>query len=370
MANTQHEVYWDSYSNHLGAMLQELRRTEELSDVTLFCDDKTQFRVHKVILATSSPVLKTIVNELPSTNSVIYLRGIKNEEMEAILDYIYLGAVTVEQNKIDGFLQFARSLELNVGEQQFSTSTSEDDEKDDVERSPGDNWEVSQDLEITDVSGNVEFPVDNTNNDEDDDEIVLDEMEEGMQPVDEFNYETDESVTPVEDSKQCPATECNKVFATTQTMIAHYQKRHKDNNIYCNQCNYKTSTKQNLRLHIQSKHEGITYDCNQCDYKASQPANLRLHMQAKHEGITYDCNQCDYKASQRHWLKNHIETRHNGLKFCCDKCDYVAAFQSSLYNHVQSKHDGVKYPCTLCGYQLNSKNTLVKHKKYKHEGLC
>ena len=253
---------------------------------------------------------------------MIYLRGIKNEEMEAILDYIYLGAVTIEQNKIDGFLQFARSLELNVGEQQFSTSTSEDDEKDDVERSPGDNWEVSQDLEITDVSGNVEFPVD-TNNDEDDDE-------------------TDESVMPVEDSKQCPATECNKVFATTQTMIAHYQKRHKDNNIYCNQCNYKTSTKQNLRLHIQSKHEGITYDCN----------------------------QCDYKASQRHWLKNHIETRHNGLKFCCDKCDYVAAFQSSLYNHVQSKHDGVKYPCTLCGYQLNSKNSLVKHKKYKHEGLC
>ena len=188
MANTQHEVYWDSYSNHLGAMLQELRRTEELSDVTLFCDDKTQFRVHKVILATSSPVLKTIVNELPSTNSVIYLRGIKNEEMEAILDYIYLGAVTIEQNKIDGFLQFARSLDLNVGEQQFSASKSES-EKDDVERSPNfeDNWEVSQDLEITDVSGNVEFPVDNTNNDEDDDEIVLDEMEEGMQPVDEFN---------------------------------------------------------------------------------------------------------------------------------------------------------------------------------------
>ena len=342
MANTQHEVYWDSYSNHLGAMLQELRRTEELSDVTLFCDDKTQFRVHKVILATSSPVLKTIVNELPSTNSVIYLRGIKNEEMEAILDYIYLGAVTVEQNKIDGFLQFARSLELNVGEQQFSTSTSEDDEKDDVERSPGDNWEVSQDLEITDVSGNVEFPVDNTNNDEDDDEIVLDEMEEGMQPVDEFNYETDESVTPVEDSKQCPATECNKVFATTQTMIAHYQKRHKDNNIYCNQCNYKTSSKQNLRMHFQTKHENITFDCN----------------------------QCDYKSSQRHWLKNHIETKHKGFRYSCDQCDYTAAFQSSLYNHVQSKHEGVKYPCNLCGYQLNSKNSLVKHKKYKHEGLC
>ena len=342
MANTQHEVYWDSYSNHLGAMLQELRRTEELSDVTLFCDDKTQFRVHKVILATSSPVLKTIVNELPSTNSVIYLRGIKNEEMEAILDYIYLGAVTVEQNKIDGFLQFARSLELNVGEQQFSTSTSEDDEKDDVERSPGDNWEVSQDLEITDVSGNVEFPVDNTNNDEDDDEIVLDEMEEGMQPVDEFNYETDESVTPVEDSKQCPATECNKVFATTQTMIAHYQKRHKDNNIYCNQCNYKTSSKQNLRMHFQTKHENITFDCN----------------------------QCDYKSSQRHWLKNHIETKHKGFRYSCDQCDYTAAFQSSLYNHVQSKHEGVKYPCNLCGYQLNSKNSLVKHKKYKHDGLC
>ena len=342
MANTQHEVYWDSYSNHLGAMLQELRRTEELSDVTLFCDDKTQFRVHKVILATSSPVLKTIVNELPSTNSVIYLRGIKNEEMEAILDYIYLGAVTVEQNKIDGFLQFARSLELNVGEQQFSTSTSEDDEKDDVERSPGDNWEVSQDLEITDVSGNVEFPVDNTNNDEDDDEIVLDEMEEGMQPVDEFNYETDESVTPVEDSKQCPATECNKVFATTQTMIAHYQKRHKDNNIYCNQCNYKTSSKQNLRMHFQTKHENIAFKCN----------------------------QCDYKSSQRHWLKNHIETKHKGFRYSCDQCDYTAAFQSSLYNHIQSKHEGVKYPCNLCGYKLNSKNSLVKHKKYKHDGLC
>ena len=95
MAVTQHDVYWDSYTDHLKEMLQEMRRSEELSDVTLICDDKTQFRVHKIILGASSQVFKTIVKELPPINSVIYLKGIKNEEMKAILDYIYLGAVTM-----------------------------------------------------------------------------------------------------------------------------------------------------------------------------------------------------------------------------------------------------------------------------------
>jgi len=343
MSEKKFDVYWNSYTDHLREMLQQMRSSEELTDVTLICDDKKQIKAHKNILGASSSKFKTIVNELPIANSVIYLRGINYEEMEAILEYIYLGAVTIQENKIEEFLETAKNLDLKeignrIEEQPFSTSPPENEN---IEETNSEQYrEGPQNLEIRDISGNVDFQMKEETDDEE--EIEIEEIEEGMEPIIEFNDEIDESNLPVMDSKQCPATECNKLFATTQTMIAHYQKKHKDSNLFCLQCNYKTANKQNLRVHILSKHEGFTFDCT----------------------------QCDYKASHRHWLKNHIETKHNGFRYSCDQCDYAAAFKSSLYNHVQARHEDVKYSCNLCDHQLNSKNSLAKHKKYKHDGLC
>ena len=75
-------------------MLHEMMKSSYIADVTLVCDDKIQFKAHLIILSACSSVFKSIINDLSQNSSVIYLRGIQHQEMESILEFIYLGAAT------------------------------------------------------------------------------------------------------------------------------------------------------------------------------------------------------------------------------------------------------------------------------------
>ena len=82
---------WKTFTDHLQLMLQDLYEEEKHSDVTLVCDDQTQFKAHKIVLSACSPVFKTIIDNNPSQHPLIYLRGIQSQEMESILQFMYLG---------------------------------------------------------------------------------------------------------------------------------------------------------------------------------------------------------------------------------------------------------------------------------------
>ena len=80
MHQEKYNLNWHTYSDHLREMLHEMMKSKELTDVTLVCDDKTQFKAHKVVLSACSSVFKSIINSLPLSNSIIYLRGIQHQE--------------------------------------------------------------------------------------------------------------------------------------------------------------------------------------------------------------------------------------------------------------------------------------------------
>ena len=103
---------WNTYSDHLREMLHEMMKSKELTDVTLVCDDKIQLKAHKIVLSACSSVFKSIINDLPQNSSVIYLRGIQHQEMESILEFIYLGAATFSVERMGEFLEVAKDLEI------------------------------------------------------------------------------------------------------------------------------------------------------------------------------------------------------------------------------------------------------------------
>ena len=72
-------------------MFKDLYEEEKHFDVTLVCDDQTQFKAHKIVLSACSPVFKKIIDNNPSQHPLIYLRGIQSYEMESILQFMYLG---------------------------------------------------------------------------------------------------------------------------------------------------------------------------------------------------------------------------------------------------------------------------------------
>ena len=102
---------WHTYQSHTSDMMSNLYNTSSFSDVTLICDDKTQFKAHKFVLSSGSSVLRSIL-ENSVDSPYIYLRGIAREEMEAILHFMYLGEATFYEERMKEFINVARDLDV------------------------------------------------------------------------------------------------------------------------------------------------------------------------------------------------------------------------------------------------------------------
>jgi len=84
----------------------------DFSDVTLACEDGEQVEAHKVILAASSPFFQQLLRRNKHPHPLIYMRGVKSEDLVAIIDFLYYGEANVYQENIDAFLAIAEELKL------------------------------------------------------------------------------------------------------------------------------------------------------------------------------------------------------------------------------------------------------------------
>ena len=105
---------WKLSPDNLRRMLHDMRGRSDFTDVTLVCDDDALVEAHKVVLGAVSPVFRKMLasNHLlyPGSHPMIYLRGVKHQDMEAILRYIYLGEPTVHQDRIKNVLDAAKEF--------------------------------------------------------------------------------------------------------------------------------------------------------------------------------------------------------------------------------------------------------------------
>ena len=113
MVTEQHSLTWHSYSDHLMNIMQEMLGSDDFKDVTLVSDDKQSIKAHRNILSTCSPVFKSILQmEGQNNHPVIYLKGIKYSEIEAILKFIYMGETKCNEKELNELLLTAKNLEI------------------------------------------------------------------------------------------------------------------------------------------------------------------------------------------------------------------------------------------------------------------
>ena len=89
-----------------------LEFNNDFADVTLACEDGKQFEAHKVILASSSPFFQNILRRNKHAHPLIYMRGMKSEDLVAIIDFLYCGEANVYQENLDSFLAIGEELQL------------------------------------------------------------------------------------------------------------------------------------------------------------------------------------------------------------------------------------------------------------------
>ena len=102
---------WNDFAVNIINTLYDLKEDKDFTDLTLVCADK-QVEVHKVVLASSSNFFRRILKNIKHSHPLIYLKGIKFKDLEAVLSFMYLGQVNLAQEDLDSFLALAEELEM------------------------------------------------------------------------------------------------------------------------------------------------------------------------------------------------------------------------------------------------------------------
>ena len=203
---------WKHFTANLTSGISEVFSENNLSDVTLVSDDKKTFQAHKCVLSAFSPVLKNILLNNYHSRPLIFLSGVKHQELFVILQFMYLGNVLVNHSDIDRFLWVAKDLEIKqvmIG-----------------------NSNISMD----DFAYNGSTFKENSNvKNEDQTEIKS----------------RDESGADIEEHK---CEECGTKYKYRRSLWSHKRTKHGGIVYSCQECSYTATQQGNLRTHQQSVH--------------------------------------------------------------------------------------------------------------------
>jgi len=102
---------WNDFENNISSAFKELRDDKDFFDVTLACEDE-QIKGHKVILAACSPFFRNILRRNQHDHPLLYMKGVKYTDLQAVLNFMYHGEVNVAQEELNSFLSVAEDLRV------------------------------------------------------------------------------------------------------------------------------------------------------------------------------------------------------------------------------------------------------------------
>ena len=103
---------WNDFKENINTTFRDLRKDNNFTDVTLACEDGQQVEAHKVILASSSPFFKNLLEKNKHTHPLIYMRGVKSDELLPLVDFLYFGEAKIDQDNLESFLNIAEELQV------------------------------------------------------------------------------------------------------------------------------------------------------------------------------------------------------------------------------------------------------------------
>ena len=234
---------WNDFQDNVNSAFGSLHKENEFADVTLACDDGQQIEAHKVILAASSPFFQKLLRKNKHPHPLIFIMGMKSEDLVAIVDFLYCGETRIHQENIDSFLAIAEQFELkgflfkNLGQDIKNHGTTIKVESEPITRKAN-NLETVSEPEPTRLFSKEQKSTS---------EIATDHI----LPPTQFFFgdlqELDEKV--------------KSMMEESQNMISNGKQRART----CKVCG-KEGHGMNIRDHIEANHlEGFSLPCNDCE---------------------------------------------------------------------------------------------------------
>ena len=230
MSSEKYNLKWNDFGKCVGTSFKDLLYHQEFSDVSLVSEDGKQIKAHKVILSVSSPEFKNILLLNSHPHPVIFLSGVLFEDLNSLVEFMYLGQVDIAQDQMARFLEIANKFKINglihdeadILPEHIQAYLNDEDK----------HFEVSVDQDCTSFY----------------DDISLEE---------DFSISND------------------TVKESTNSILTEHL-------LSCSNCSYKTPSKGNLTKHIKALHEGIRYTCDSCKYSTGFTSTLARHKRSQH----------------------------------------------------------------------------------------
>ena len=334
--------------NHVSNVLisrEQLFMTGDFSDVTLVSDDLTQFKCHKMILASTSDVFRQLLQLNTELHPIVFLKGVAQKEMKALLDYIYLGTITIEPDSAILFREAAAQLHIKIEENE------EPCVKEDIKRIQKleflSSTTKTENKQNQPFSTNVGLNFLNFTEEEDCDELGVEE-DEYVQEENTGQNDNEKTIDFEDASKSCDyglnaTLDENKCINSEEEIEGDKPKKKKgkqnrkteEEPSECEICATKFTTKRSLQRHSKIIHELQTIDCHLCGKTFKGRDNLRPHIQNFHEKRRYPCTKCEKTFHSTKSLKSHFLNEHTAK---CVYCNLNFAELEEFNKHIQVEH--------------------------------
>lgn len=111
MSSQRFCLRWNNHQSNLLSVFDQLLHDESFVDVTLAVEGQL-LKAHKMVLSACSPYFQALFINHPDKHPIVILKDVPYTDMRSLLDFMYRGEVSVDQDRLTAFLRVAESLRI------------------------------------------------------------------------------------------------------------------------------------------------------------------------------------------------------------------------------------------------------------------
>ena len=339
------------------AVFGDFWNDKHFSDVTLATMDDRQITAHKVILSSCSSFFKNIFTNNSTQNLTLYLKDVKHNELEKLIEFLYLGECDVPEEDLASFIATGKDLKIK------GLLDEESDNKEIIEQ----NGLKSADEAVNEALDDDNFlKTKNYFTNKDAPEVFLEPLlEEEIIETKLIRTKSSNILTPKTWKQKCVTNKGapevflqplleediieSKPLSTKNSNILtqkSWKEKCVENGISaCFVCTLEFTSKGKLQNHNILEHETKT-KLSPGDTKDHLKSLKKVKRETPHIGVEYKCNQCEFTVERRQTLRDHKKEIHNVIRsgvtwFRCPQCDFKTDQKETLKHHIENIHIGV-----------------------------